>query len=110
MSTATEARTAEEAAIDRGWATFRNAMNTMWPASVRNAVKRPVADLLDALELYSELLNEDIHPATAYDDLADHRDDALAVALERAAQAVGEQADELVRVFPACALEGREAA
>lgn len=103
MSTPVIALTTAEAAVDRGWETWHNAMNAMWPESIRNAIRGPAGELLDALELYSELLNEDIRPADAYDGL---EGDALAVALERAAQAVSERAAGLVRVFPACSTEG----
>ena len=100
---ATIALTTAEATVDRGWETWHNAMNAMWPESIRKAVRGPVGELHDALELYGELLNGDIRPADAYDDL---QGDALTAALERAAQAVDERAAGLVRVFPACGTEG----
>lgn len=94
-----------DTAVDRGWETWHNAMNAMWPESVRKAARGPVGELLDALELYSELLNEDISAAEGYSDLTG---DDLAVALERAARDVDERAGDLVRVFPACGTEGGE--
>ena len=101
---ATIALTTTDATVDRGWETWHNAMNAMWPESIRKAIRGVTGELLDALELYGELLNEDISPAEAYDDLGGRGD--LAAALERAAKAVGERTAELVRVFPACGTEG----
>ena len=99
----------ETEAIARGWAAWHGAVSTAWPESVRKAAIGTALDLHDALDLYGALLNEDIHPASEWHDLAG-RDDALGVALERAARGVAEWTAELVRVFPACAIVAAPAA
>ena len=104
-----EATAPEAGTIARGWAAWHGAVSTAWPESVRKAAIGAAMDLHDALDLYGALLNEDIHPAAEWHDLAG-KDDALAVALERAAKGVAEWTDELVRVFPACAIVAAPAA
>ena len=94
------ATTTEATVIDRGWAAYHNAVNAMWPESIRKHIGGAATDLYDALELYGDILSEVTHPAAHWDDLA-YEDDAYAMALERAAQAVSEWTDELIRVFPA---------
>lgn len=96
---------AEQATVNRAQAAVRTAMNAMWPESVRLHVGSAVADLLDALEVYSLVLNEEIHPAAAFEDI-EPGDLAYDQAIARAARNVTVMTDELVRVFPACGTEG----
>jgi hypothetical protein len=101
----TAATVTEQEAVDRGWAAYRAAMDAMWPESVRRCVGARVADLLDALETYSLILNEDLHPVAAFEGI-EPGGQAYDQAMTRAAANVTEMTGELVRVFPACGTEG----
>ena len=65
------------------------------------AIRRAVDDLLDATSTYVALNDEHIHPGAFWPDL-EHEDEAYAIGLDRAAEAVREWTDELIRLFPAC--------
>ena len=96
-----------ETAADKyacGTLAYIGATSPVWPASVRRAASGETIALLDALEVYEALERDQIHPASEYDDLAGHPE-AKHEALERAGQAVQDRADELTRMFPACALQ-----
>jgi hypothetical protein len=95
----------EQASVTRGQSAYRAAMDAMWPESVRRCVGARTQDLRDALETYSLVLNEDLHPAEAFGDI-EPGDQAYDQAIARAARNVDEMTDELVRVFPACGTEG----
>ena len=102
-----------ETAADKytcGTLAYATAASPMWPGSVRRHAHAEASALLDALETYEAIERDHLHPASEYDDLAGHPE-AKHEALERAGQAVEDLTDELVRVFPACALreEGRAA-
>ena len=69
--------------VTRGGNAYRNAMNAVWPKSVRRHVGHAAMDLHEALRMYSLTLSED------------------------AASGVAEATDALIRVFPGCAgIEG----
>ena len=46
-----------------------------------------------------------IHPGAIWPEL-EHEDEAYAIGLDRAAEAVREWTDELIRLFPACEVKG----
>lgn len=94
---------AEAAAIDRGWAVYRNATDSMWPGSVRRHVSDAISDLHEALEVFGLVLNEDIHPVAAYSDI-EPGDQAYDQAIAKGAQDVADLTAELIRVFPGCAV------
>ena len=102
MSTATITLTAADK-YACGTLAYIGATSPVWPASVRRAASAETIALLDALEIYEALERDWIHPATEYDDLAGHPE-AKHEALERAAQAVQDRADDLTRAFPGCVL------
>jgi hypothetical protein len=89
--------------VARGWETYRRAMESEWPGGDGSAVGVLVWDLHDALDTYSALLNDLIHPAAEWPDLADHPEPKHE-ALRRAAQDAADWEAELIRVFPAAAV------
>lgn len=96
----------EAAVIDRGWDTWRQAMNTEWPETNRREVGATVYNLRESLDLYACILSEVIHPASEWPDL-EYEDDAYVIAMERATSDVAEWTEELIRVLPAAG-EGGE--
>ena len=87
MSTPVITKPAEAEAIRRGWDTYRRVMNAEWPEADRDAIREALDGLLGTLETWSDVLNEDTHPATAYPEL-EHEDDAYDKALTMTAQDV----------------------
>lgn len=69
-------------------------------------IVRAMADLLDAKETCVALNANHIHPGAIWPDL-EHEDEAYAIGLDRAAEAVGEWTAELIRLFPACEVKYR---
>ena len=97
--------TAEQEAITRGWAVHRRACQAEWPEQGGRAIAVTLTDLHDALDLYSLILNGIIHPAWEWPEL-ENEPEAFDLALKKAAQDVGEWADEMVRLLPASSEEG----
>jgi hypothetical protein len=52
---------AEAAQIDRAHATLRRALNIPWPEAAAKVIGNAVADLQDALETHSGLVNDTLH-------------------------------------------------
>ena len=95
--------------IAYGWQVYRHAIESEWRGKTIGVL---AADLHDALDLHSALLNDLIHPAAEWGDLASDPE-AKHVALQRAAEDVAEWAAELARVLQGCeaaAEEGDQAA
>lgn len=86
-----------------GRLTAERAVSRHWAPSVRAAGAVLSADLLDAVETFEAIRDGHIHPASEYDDLRDHPEAEYA-ALVKTAEAITELADELIRVFPGCAV------
>ena len=89
----------EAGAIGRASVTYHRVMNSEWPAGKGDAIREALSGLLDARETYSALLNEDIHPASAYPEL-EHDGNAYDRALSMSAQDAGDWAAELDRLVP----------
>ena len=74
-----------------------------WPAAEmsRRAIAAAVTDLGEALEFYQDILAEETHPASAYEDLLYYQpqDQQFAEALRMAAEEAAEAAAEVVRVI-----------
>jgi len=90
---------AEDQAVARANATYHRVMNSEWPGGKGDDIRAALAGLTDALEIRSAVLNEDIHPASAYCEL-EHEDDAYSRALSMTAQDAADWAAELDRLVP----------
>ena len=97
--------TAEQETIDRGWAVHRRACRAEWPEQGGRDIAVTLTDLHDALDLYGFILNGIIHPASEWPEL-ENEPEAFDLALRKAAQDVGEWADEMVRLLPVSGEEG----
>ena len=101
MSATLTLTAAEAAAIERGWVVYRNATDSMWPVAVRRHVGDAIEELHEALVIHGLVVNEDIHPVAAYDDI-EPGDQAYDQAIAKGARDVADLTAELIRVFPAC--------
>lgn len=93
----------EAEALDRANATYTRVMRSEW-AGDGNAIRAALAGLLDARETYYAVLNDDMHPASAYPEL-EYDDDAFGRALSMAVRDAADWAGELDRLVPPGALE-----
>ena len=89
---------AEAAAIKHAWDVYHRVMNAEWLRD-GDAIREALDRLLGSLETYSDVMNDIIHPASAYPEL-EHDDDSFDKALSMAAQDAAEWADELDRLVP----------
>ena len=74
-----------------------------WPAAEmsRRAIAAAVTDLGEALEFYQDILAEELHPTSAYEDLLHFQPEGqrFAEALRLAAEEAMEAATEVIRVI-----------
>lgn len=89
----------EAAAARAAWDTYHRVMNAEWPGGKGDAIREALDGLTGSLETYSLVLNEDIHPASAYGELAGDGE-ALSKALEMSLKDAGDWAAELDRLVP----------
>ena len=81
------------------WDTCHRVMNSEWPGGNGDAIREALDGLTGSLETYSLVLNEDIHPASAYGELAGDGE-ALSRALAMSLKDAADWAAELDRLVP----------
>lgn len=94
--------------IAEGWKLYEAAAAAVCLARAETATL--ITDLRDALELHHDLHREVIHPGAVWPDL-EHEDEALDIALRRAAEDVKADSEALAAALPSLlAPEGNVAA
>jgi hypothetical protein len=87
----------EAEVIAQGWKLYKAAVASVYIAKAETA--QFIIDLRDALELHHDLRREVVHPGALWPDL-EHEEEALDIALRRAAEDVKADSEALVSALP----------
>jgi hypothetical protein len=94
--------TAEPGVIADGWKLYEAAAASVYTSDAETA--QLIFDLREALELHHDLHREVIHPGRVWPDL-EHEDEALDIALRRAAEDVKAESEALLAAAPSLAVQ-----